>query len=121
MKYLKQFFLIILISFIGEILHAVIPLPIPASIYGIVLLFTGLMTHIVPPEAVRDVGTFLIEIMPVMFVPAAVGLIESWNFLSDKLLSYVIIIFATTFVVMAVTGIVTQKVIRARKEQSDDQ
>ena len=56
MKYLKQFFLIILISFIGEILHAVIPLPIPASIYGIVLLFTGLMTGIVPLKAVKDAG-----------------------------------------------------------------
>lgn len=120
MKYLKQFFLIIFISFIGEILHAVVPLPIPASIYGIVLLFTGLMTGIVPLESVKDAGAFLIEIMPVMFIPAAVGLIESWDLLSDKLLSYVVVIFATTFVVMAVTGIVTQKVIRGRKEQDSD-
>ena len=88
MKYLKQFFMIIFISFLGEILHAVIPLPIPASIYGIILLFTGLMTGIVPPESVRDTGMFLVEIMPVMFIPAAVGLIESWDILSDKLFSY---------------------------------
>ena len=120
MKYLKQFFLIILISFIGEILHAVIPLPVPASIYGIVLLFTGLMTVIVPLEAVKDVGIFLIEIMPVMFVPAAVGLIESWDLLSEKLTAYVVVTFLTTFVVMAVTGLVTQKVIRGRKEQRND-
>lgn len=121
MKYLKQFFLIIVISFIGEILHAVIPLPVPASIYGIVLLFTGLMTGIVPLESVKEAGAFLIEIMPVMFVPAAVGLIESWELLSSKLLSYVLVTFLTTFVVMAVTGAVTQKVIRNGKEQSDDQ
>ena len=121
MKYLKQFFLIIVISFIGEILHAVIPLSVPASIYGIVLLFTGLMTGIVPLESVRDVGVFLIEIMPVMFVPAAVGLIESWDLLSSKLLSYVVVTVLTTFVVMAVTGVVTQKLIRNGKEQSDDQ
>ena len=121
MKYLKQFFLIIVISFIGEVLHAVIPLSVPASIYGIILLFTGLMTGIVPLESVKDAGTFLIEIMPVMFVPAAVGLIESWDLLSDKLLSYVIVTFLTTFVVMAVTGMVTQKVIRGRKEKNSDQ
>lgn len=120
MKYLKQFFVIIVISFIGEILHAVIPLPVPASIYGIVLLFIGLMSGIVPLEAVKDAGAFLIEIMPVMFVPAAVGLIESWDFLSDKLISYVIVAFVTTFVVMVVTGIVTQRVIRGRKERSND-
>ena len=121
MKYLKQFFLIIVISFIGEVLHAVIPLSVPASIYGIILLFTGLMTGIVPLESVKDAGTFLIEIMPVMFVPAAVGLIESWDLLSDKLLSYVIVTFLTTFVVMAVTGMVTQKVISGRKEKNSDQ
>lgn len=120
MKYLKQFFIIIVISFFGEIMHAVIPLSVPASIYGIVLLFTGLMTGIVPLESVKEAGAFLIEIMPVMFIPAAVGLVESWELLSDKLLSYVIVTFLTTFVVMAVTGIVTQKVIRSRKEQSND-
>lgn len=120
MKYLKQFFIIIVISFLGEILHAVIPLPVPASIYGIVLLYTGLMTGIVPLASVREVGVFLIEIMPVMFVPAAVGLIESWELLSDKLISYVIVTFLTTVIVMAVTGVVTQKVIRSRKEQGDD-
>ena len=121
MKYLKQFFLILVLSFIGEVLHAVIPLSVPASIYGIILLFTGLMTGIVPLESVKDAGTFLIEIMPVMFVPAAVGLIESWDLLSDKLLSYVIVTFLTTFVVMAVTGMVTQKVISGRKEKNSDQ
>lgn len=121
MKYLKQFFLIIVISFIGEIFHAVIPLPVPASIYGIVLLFTGLMTGIVPLESVKDAAAFLIEIMPVMFVPAAVGLIESWEILSSKLVSYILVTFLTTIVVMAVTGVVTQKVIRSGKGQSNDQ
>ena len=121
MKYLKQFFLIIVISFIGEILHAVVPLSIPASIYGIVLLFTGLVTGIIPLAAVKDAGAFLIEIMPVMFVPAAVGLIESWDLLRNHLISYVIVTFVTTVVVMAVTGVVTQKVIRSRKAQNIDQ
>ena len=121
MKYLKQFFIIIFISFLGEILHAVIPLPVPASIYGIILLFAGLMTGMIPLASVREVGTFLIEIMPVMFVPAAVGLIESWEILRDKLIAYVAVTFLTTVIVMAVTGLMTQKVIRGRKEQGNDQ
>lgn len=120
MKYVKQFFVIIVISFIGEILHEIIPLPIPASIYGIVLLFLGLMTGIVPLQAVRDVGVFLVEIMPVMFIPAAVGLVESWELLSSNLVSYVLVTFITTVAVMAVTGVVTQWAIRSRKEKRDD-
>ena len=53
MKYLKQFGMILFISFLGEILRAVIPLPIPASIYGLVLMLTALLTGILPLEKVR--------------------------------------------------------------------
>ena len=31
MKYIKQFSIILLISFLGEALHALLPLPIPAG------------------------------------------------------------------------------------------
>ena len=112
MKYLKQFFLIIVISFIGEVLHAVIPLSVPASIYGIILLFTGLMTGIVPLESVKDAGTFLIEIMPVMFIPAGVGLITSWGVLKAQIIPIVVIIIFSTVLVMGVSGKVTQYVIK---------
>lgn len=44
MKYLKQFLIILLISFAGELLKYVLPLPIPASIYGMVILLVGLLT-----------------------------------------------------------------------------
>ena len=120
MKYLRQFLLILLITLIGELLKYLLPLPIPASIYGMAILFAGLMSGVIPLDAVKEAGRFLIEIMPVMFVPAAVGLIESWDLLSEKLIAYVVVTFLTTFVVMAVTGLVTQKVIRGRKEQRND-
>ena len=42
MKYLRQFGLILLFSFLGEALRALIPLPVPASIYGMALLFLAL-------------------------------------------------------------------------------
>lgn len=39
MKFISQFGVILALSFLGEVLHRWIPLPVPASIYGIVLLF----------------------------------------------------------------------------------
>ena len=120
MKYLKQFSIILLISFLGEILHFFIPLPIPASIYGLVLLFVGLEIKLIPLDAVKDVSSFLIEIMPVMFIPAAVGLLSCWGLLSDHLLSYCIMTFVTTVVVMAVSGLVTQFVIKKGKGERED-
>ncbi|MGN1122067.1 MAG: CidA/LrgA family protein [Eubacteriales bacterium] len=76
MKYLKQFGIILAVSFVGELFNRLLPLPVPASIYGIVLLFLLLVTGVLPLGAVREAGSFLIAIMPVMFIPAAVGLIE---------------------------------------------
>ena len=68
MKYIRQFVIILFISFIGEALKYVLPLPIPASIYGLVLMFVLLETKVLKVEAVQDAGKFLIEIMPMMFI-----------------------------------------------------
>ena len=78
MKYLKQFLIILVISLVGELMNKFIPLPVPASIYGMVILFAGLLTGLIKLDAVKEAGRFLIEIMPVMFIPAGVGLISSW-------------------------------------------
>lgn len=74
MKYVRQFWIILLISAMGEALHVLIPLPVPASVYGLVIMLIALGTHIIKLEQVKEAAEFLIEIMPVMFIPAGVGL-----------------------------------------------
>ena len=115
MKYLRQFLLILFISFLGELLKYFLPLPIPASIYGMVILFIGLLSGIIKLDAVKDVGKFLIEIMPVMFIPAGVGLMESWGELKSALVPVLVITLVSTIVVMIVSGRITQAVIRLEK------
>ena len=117
MKLLKQFLIILFVSFLGEILNYLIPLPIPASIYGILIMFLALELHIIPLSSVKDAGRFLIEIMPVMFIPAAVGLLNAWNILKPNWIIYTVIMFATTFIVMILSGKVTQAVIRKGKKK----
>ncbi len=115
MKYLKQFGLIIIISLIGEFLHFLLPLPVPASIYGLLLMLGALITGVIKLESVKETAVFLIEIMPVMFIPAAVGLIDIWDLIRGNLLAYVVLTFVSTCVVMLVSGRVTQAVIRLEK------
>ena len=110
MKYIKQFLIILAISFAGEILSNLIPFPIPASIYGIVILFTGLVTKVIPYESVKETGHFLVEVMPVMFIPAAVGLLESWGIIKESWFAYILLTLVTTILVMGVAGRVTQYV-----------
>ncbi len=120
MKYLKQVGIILTISFIGEILYKVIPLPIPAGIYGIMILFLALECKIIKLNQVKDVSLFLIEIMPVLFIPSAVGLMTAWGIIKDNWLIYITITVVTTLLVMVVSGWVTQLVLRLKKKGGED-
>ena len=112
MRYLKQFTIILTISLLGEVLHYIIPLTVPASIYGLLLMLAALMTGVVKRDSVRETGAFLVEIMPVMFIPAAVGLLETWGVLRPVWLPVAVITVVSTVLVMGVSGLVTQFVIR---------
>lgn len=119
MKYIKQFLIILGISFLGELLKYILPLPIPASIYGMVILFICLMTGIIKLESVKETGSFLIEIMPVMFIPAGVGLMESWSAFSSILIPVAFITVITIITVMVATGWVSQLIIRKSGDKND--
>ena len=121
MKILKQFSLILLFSFLGEILHVLIPLPIPASVYGLVLLLAALILGICKIEHVKNAAEFLIEIMPVMFIPAAVGILTTWELLRPVWIQVVLITVITTVLVMVVTGRVTQAVIEKNKRKDEEE
>ena len=99
-------------AFVGELLHYFIPLPIPASIYGIVLLFLALELKVVKVSDIEQTSSFLIAIMPLMFLPTAVGVIESWDLIQGAWLPYVIVTVVSTVVVIAASGRVTQTIIR---------
>ncbi len=112
MKYIKQFGIILVFSFIGEVMKYYIPLKIPASIYGLVLLFIALSLRIVKLDSVREASKFLIEIMPLMFIPAGVGLITAWGILKSICVPVILITLVSTFLVMGISGSVTQFIIR---------
>lgn len=119
MKYLKQFLIILVISLIGELLNKLLPLPVPASIYGMVILFIGLLSGVIKLSSVKEAGNFLIEIMPVMFIPAGVGLMSSWLNLKPIIIPVCIITVAAIFTVMIVSGHVTQFIVKRTKKNDE--
>lgn len=120
MKLFKQFTIIILFAFIGEVLHALIPFPIPAGIYGILLLFFALERKLLKIDDIEEVSSFLIFIMPLLFIPAAAGLIDAWDELRASLTAYITIIVAVTFIVMVATGRITQWFLRHSRRQTEE-
>lgn len=118
MKYIRQFLTILLFCFLGELLKYLIPLPIPTSIYGLILMLTALLSGILKVDQVDDTAVFLIDIMSVMFIPAGVGLLTSIEALRPNLAAIIVITILTTVLVMGITGITAQFVME-RKKDSD--
>lgn len=119
MKYVKQFGIILFLSFVGEILHEFLPLPIPASIYGIVILFLCLELKLLSVASIRETSRFLIEIMPVMFIPAAVGLVDSWQTMKTAWLPYMVITIISTVAVMAAAGRAVQFMMKRKGKREE--
>lgn len=120
MRYLFQSGRILAFCFAGEVLHAVLPLPVPASVYGLLLLLLALCFGIVRLEQVRETGLFLTGIFPLLFVPAAAGVMELWAELGAMLLPAVIAIVPVTVLVFAAAGRTTQAIIH-RKEKTQNE
>lgn len=92
----------------GEALQRLIPLPIPASVYGLTLLFLALCLKIVKVEQVKDTGSFLTSILPILFVSPAVGIVEDWALIRDDLLPILLILVASTLLTFGISGRLAQ-------------
>lgn len=118
MKYLFQMLWILGFSFLGEALHILLPFPIPASIYGMVLLFLALSLKLVKLDWVKETGHFLVNIMAVMFVSPAVGLLGCWDVVKQNLVSICVIILVSLVLTFGISGAVTQWLLK-RKEGAE--
>lgn len=117
MKYVKQFAIIALMTFIGECLNLLIPLPVPASIYGMILLFVCLQTGILKLSQIEETADFFLAAMPIFFISPSVSLMSSIGVIKGSLVGILVITLVSTAVVMAVTGLVSQAVIRHDKKK----
>ena len=119
MKYLSQFLRITAFTLAGELFQRVIPLPVPASVYGLTLLFAALCLGVVKLEQVKDAGGFLVSILPILFVSPAVGSLENWGLIQGVVIPLLLLIALSTIVTFGIAGRVTQ-VLNERGKQDED-
>ena len=115
MKSIFQFARILGFCLAGECLHALLPLPVPAGVYGLVLLLAALKAGFVRLEQVKGAAAFLTGIFPLLFIPGAVGVIEQLDALKALWLPMLIALFAVTAAVFGVSGRVTQFIAGRRR------
>ena len=120
-----QLLIIFGVCVVGELLHELIPIPISAGVYGMIILFILLCTNVVKLSQVEKTGDFLASKMLVMFIPASVGLINVLPELKAMAIPVILAISVVTIIVMVVTGHVVQLVSKLtaknKKEREEDQ
>ena len=87
--------------------------------YGLVLLLLALNFRLIRLEDVKEVGVFLTGIFPLLFVPAAVGVMELWAEMGEMLLPIIIAIIPVTVLVMVSAGRTTQAMTGRKKKEAD--
>ena len=108
MKYLSQFLIILGFTLTGEALQRFLPLPIPASVYGLLALFAALCLKIVRLEQVKETGDFLRSLLPLLFVSPTVGIMEHWGLIAPRLGAIALLLAVSTFVTFGISGTVTR-------------
>lgn len=119
MKYLTQFLRILAFTLAGELLQRLVPLPIPASVYGLVLLFGALNTGLVKLEQVKDAGGFLISILPILFVSPAVGILDNWEAIRGTLIPILALTLLSTVLTFGIAGRATQAMMGKEEKPND--
>ena len=119
MKYLSQFLIILGYTLLGEALQRIIPLPIPASVYGIAALFLSLLFGILKAEQVKVAGGFLTGILPVLFVAPAVGILENWGLIRDALIPMLLLVIGSTVLTFGISGRIAQAIMKKGEKKHD--
>ena len=120
MKYAYQVMIIGGISFAGEILKKLLPLPVPASVYGMVLLLVCLCTKVIKLDQIQETADFMLAAMPLVFVGPGVALMESFGLMKDSLLGILVISVLSTMLVMVLTGMLAQILVRRKRDREDE-
>ncbi len=119
MKYVWQLIIILGASVLGEVLNALLPLPVPASIYGLLIMFILLCAKVIKVETIKETSDFFLVTMPIFFVVAGVGVIDYWDVIKPILIPSALIMLLATIIIMVVTGRVTQFVIKLIEKRRD--
>lgn len=120
MDKLKQLGIIFGITFLAELLYRLLGLPVPASVYGLLLLFLALQFRIIELKKIEGAGNFLLVVMPLLFIAPGVNLINIFGEVKAILWQALVLIFISTIVVTVITGKIADYVLyrEARNERN---
>lgn len=118
MSSLIQVGVLMLTMLVGTVLKELIPVPVPATIYGMILLFILLKAKVIKVHDIEPISSRLLAVLAFLFVPAGVGMINEFNSLKGHIVVVFLAIFLSNFITLFVTGHVVQ-IIQKRGNKHD--
>ena len=103
-NFLRGFFIILLFLSFGKLISAYLPVPFPASIIGLVLLFIALSTSLIKVQWITMSGNFILKYMALLFIPIGVGLLNYFDLIITNWLVIMLSLLFTTSVIMLLVG-----------------
>ena len=119
MKILRQAAIIAAVCAVAELIRYLVPLPIPASVYGLILMLLALLTGLIRPEQIETAADFLIAILPLLFVAPTVALVARLERLASLVVPILLLGIAGTALVIGLSGRAGQAVGRREKRTED--
>lgn len=110
-NFFHQVLVLAIIMLLSNIIESFMPIPMPASVIGLVLLFIALCTGIVKLGEVEKVGTTLTNNIGFLFVPAGISVINSLGVLSQSPILIILLIIISTILLLLCTGFFSQMLI----------
>jgi holin-like protein len=116
-KIIGQIGLIHLFLFLGAAVKAVVPVPIPASMIGLLILLLALLLGIIKLEWIEQGGNWLLAELLLFFIPSAVGIVNYEEMFSWQGIESVLLIGISTFIVISTTAFIAEKITNWKKEE----
>lgn len=121
MKFIKvilQICFLHVFLFLGAALKHFIPLPIPASMFGLFLLFAALCCRVIKLEWIEQGAKWLMAELLLFFIPSAVGIVNYQQIFSVQGLEIVFLIVISTMIVIGITALIAEKIAAKKKGES---
>ena len=107
-------------NLLGLLVKETTHFPLPANVIGLILFTAALYAKLIKLEWVETSAQFLTKHMMLFFIPFLVGTMTFFPYISVHFVSMITSLFASTFIVLAVTGWITQR-LSSKEEQGEQQ
>lgn len=110
-----QILIIHIFLFLGMVAKHFISLPIPASMFGLLIFFLSLKLKIIKLQWVEQGGNWLLAELLLFFVPSAVGIVNYTEIFSMEGIESVLLIGLSTMIVIGVTAFTAEKIYNRKR------